>query len=112
MKDYLPYIVSVVTALISFLASLLINKKNNKAEIEKIKLEHKQILERNKQEQDARIAQLEKEYVLKAGTDIVTDFTKQTVEALYSTESVKQELNKQTFNSFKNKKRNGKGKKK
>ena len=77
-----------------------------------MKLEHEQIMERNKQEQDARITQLEKEYALKAGTEIVTDFTKQTVEALYSTETVKQELNKQTFNSFKNKKSSGKGKKK
>ena len=57
------------------------------------------------------VTKIEKEYALKAGTDIVTDFTKQTVEALYSTESVKQELNKQTFNSFKNKKSSKKGKK-
>ena len=35
MKEYLPYIVSVITALLSFFASLWINKRNNKAEMEK-----------------------------------------------------------------------------
>lgn len=112
MKEYLPYIVSVITALLSFFASLWINKRNNKAEMEKMKLEHDQIMERNKQEQDARIAQIEKEYALKAGTEMVTAFTTKTLDAVYSSDSVKQEINKQTFNSFKGKKSHNRRKKK
>lgn len=108
MKEYLPYIVSVLTALVSFFGSLLVCKKNNKAEIEKMKLEHSQIMERNKQEQDARIAQLEKEYALKMGTQLVNSFTDKTLDAVYSTPTVKDEFNKQAFRSMvQNKKRKG-----
>lgn len=110
MKEYLPYIVSVLTALLSFFGALLVNRKSYKADIEKMKLEHEQILERNKQEQDARIAQLEKEYALKMGTQMLTSFTDKTLDAVYSTETVKKEINKQAFNSFVSK--TGKGKKK
>lgn len=100
MKEYLPYIVSVVTALIAFWGSLLVNRKNNKAEIKKLELEHKQIMERNKQEQDARIEQLEKEYALKMGTQLVSSFTDRTLDAVYSSSSVKEQINKQALRSF------------
>ena len=104
MKDFLPYIVSVITALLSFFGALLVNRKNSKAEIEKMKLEHKQIMERNKQEQDARIAQLEKEYELKMGTQMVASFTDKTVEAVYSSPAVKNEINKKANQAFVRKK--------
>lgn len=111
MEEYLPYIVSVATALLSFIGSVLINRKNNKAEIEKMKLEHQQTLERNKQEQDARIAYLEKEIGMKMGAQIVEDFTKKTTEAIFSAPAVSHAINesaKQSFlNKRKNKRRNG-----
>ena len=104
MKDYLPYIVSIIAATLSFVGSLIICRKNSKADIEKMKLEHIQILERNKQEQDARIAQLEKEYALKAGTQMVTSFADKTLDAVYSTPAVREELNKRAFQSISHKK--------
>ncbi len=107
VKDYLPYIVSCVTAGLSFLGSLMINRRSNKQEIEKLKMEHENIMARNKQEQDAKIAALEKEYALKAGTQIVTDFAGKTIDAVFSSEAVKQEINKQSFKSFTSKKSGG-----
>ena len=109
MEEYLPYIVSIITALLSFFGSLLISKKSNKAEITKMKLEHEQIMERNKQEAEAKIAQIEKEYALKMGTQMMTDFADKTLDAVYSSDAVKSEINKQAFKSFVTKK--GKGKK-
>ena len=100
MKEYLPYIVSVITALLSFFGSLWVNRRNNKADIEKMKIEHEQIMERNKQEQDAKIAQLEKEYALKMGTQMITNFTDKTIDAMYSSNAVKEELNKQALKSI------------
>ena len=110
MEEYLPYIVSVATALLSFIGSVLINRKNNKAEIEKMKLEHQQIMERNKQEQDAKIAYLEKEYGMKMGTQIVEDFTQKTTEAIYSAPAVKQAINAQAKQSFLNSRKNKRNK--
>lgn len=104
MKDFLPYIVSVITALLSFFGALLVNRKNSKAEIEKMKLEHKQIMERNKQEQDARIAQLEKEYELKMGAQMITSLTDKAAEAVCSSTAVKNEINKKANQAFVRKK--------
>lgn len=112
MKEYLPYIVSIITALISFIGSLCVSKKNNKSELEKMKLEHEQTMERNKQEQDARIAQLEREYALKMGTQIVADITDKTLDAVYSSNSVKDAINKQAMKSFSGRQSKGHGKRK
>lgn len=110
MKEYLPYIVSIVSAVISFLGSLLVNKRSNKNELEKVKLEHENILLRNKQEQDAKIEQLEKEYALKLGTQMITSITDKTVDAVYSSNVVKNEINKNANKAFVSQK--GKRKKK
>lgn len=109
MKEYLPYVVSIVTAILSFLGSLWVNRRNNKADIEKMKIEHAQIMERNKQEQDARIAELEKEYALKLGSEMISGFTDKTLDAVYSSNAVKSEINKQAFNSIKNRKSGRRG---
>ena len=106
MEKYLPYIVSIITALLSFFGAILVNRKNNKAEIEKLKLEHQQTLERNKQEQDAKIAYLEKEIGMKMGAQIVEDFTKKTTEAIFSAPAVSHAINESAKKSFLNNKKN------
>ncbi len=110
MKDYLPYIVSVLGSLISFLASLLVNRKTNKAQLEQMKKQHEYDMEMQKQELENKIALIEKEYALKAGTQMITDFTSKTIDAVYNAEPVKQELNKQSFRAF-TAKRSGKRRK-
>ena len=108
MKEYLPYIVSVLTALLSFFGALLVSKKNNKAEINKMKLEHEQKMERAKQEQDARIAQLEKEYALKTEMQMVTEITGKTYDAVVNSKPVQDEINKQVYKKFATQKGRGK----
>ncbi len=104
MKEYLPYIVTLICSALSFIASIWVCKKNNKVELEKAEQCHKNELEKMKQEFENKMALIEKEYALKAGTQIVTDFADKTMEAIYSSSTVKEEINKQAFRSFTSKK--------
>ena len=114
LKEFLPYIVSVFSAVLSFLAAVIVSRKSNKTEMKKLKQQHEFELERMQEEYKKKEELLQQEYALRAGTQMVTSLVEKTTTAVYDAPAIKQEINKQAFNSFthqKAKKKNGKKKK-
>lgn len=106
MKDYLPYIVSIICSVISGLTSIIIcfvqisrSKKETEetlaAEKEKIQLDY-----------EYKIKLLREEYALKAGTQMVTDVLNKTVSSVYDTPAVKNTINKNAQQAILNRKKN------
>lgn len=104
MKEYLPYIVSIVCALISFLASVVVCRNNNKTAIKN--LEDQINFEREKLQQDFnnRIELLEKEYALKCGLNVIDNLTGKLTDAVVNSPAVKNEINKTASRTFTRKK--------
>lgn len=106
MKDYLPYIVSIICSVISGLTSIIIcfvqinrSKKETEeklaAEKEKIQLDY-----------EYKIKLLREEYALKAGTQMVTDVLNKTVSSVYDTPAVKNTINKKAQQAILNRNKN------
>ena len=100
MKEYLPYIVSIICAVLSLSGSVLICKKNNKTELEKLKMEQEFELKKTQKELEDKIELLNHEYALKAGTNIVETFTSQATNAIFNSTAVTNEINKKTTRAF------------
>lgn len=88
MSEYLPYIVSVVCALISGITSYLVARKQTKADIQKLEKQYELDLdkEREKFAMEKELMELEHKHSLELkqkemenqmGTDIVSNFTKE-----------------------------------
>lgn len=100
MKEFLPYIVSIICAVLSLAGSVLICKKNNKAELEKLKMEQEFELQKSRKELDDKIELLNREYALKAGTNLVESITSQTTNAILNSNAVTNEINKKATMAF------------
>ena len=100
MKDYLPYIVSILCAVLSLVGSVLICKKNNKNEIEKLKMEQEFELQKAQQELENKIELLNQEYALKVGTNLMENITTQATNAIFSSTAVTNEINKKNIKSI------------
>ena len=126
MKEALPYIISIVTALISMIVSIYVCNRNCKNEINKLKLQnekkkkkiqkqheneletmkrqHQQEMEKLEQMQTHEIEKQREEVTLKAVTNIAENFTESVTSSFLDTPAVKNEINKQANNAFVRKK--------
>lgn len=126
MKEALPYIISILTALISMFVSIYvcnrnckneINKlklqnkqdiqkieKQHKNELETMKLQHQQEMEKLSQMQTHEIEKQREEVTLKAVTNMAESITESVTSSILDTPAVKNEINKQANNAFVRKK--------
>lgn len=126
MKDIvlqiLPYIVSVITGVISAAVSIYVCKKNNKIEIDKIELQNKAEFERIQQEHQNELEKIEllfrqemakneqakknemekkrEEIGLNAISSIAENVTGALTNSVLNAPTVKNEINKQASRSF------------
>lgn len=102
MKEYLPYIVSVICSLISGLTSIvvcIVQINRNQKETEQ-----KLVTEKEKIQLDFenKIKLLREEYALKAGTQMFTDVINMTVSSVYDTPAVKNTINRKAQQAMMN----------
>ncbi len=111
MHELAPYLTSIVCSLLAFLSAVVVCRRNNKADLEKIKEQHNLELEKIrvenenkaellKKETEAKIEVLKQEYALKTGTNMIAAFMDKTTDAVFDTPAVKQKLNQQAAKSF------------
>ena len=64
MREFLPYIVSIVTSLISLISSVLISRKQTKGEIDKLVKQHELDMEKERENHKYELEKIEREYSL------------------------------------------------
>ncbi|MGN0622969.1 MAG: hypothetical protein ACI4JA_03345 [Oscillospiraceae bacterium] len=126
MKEIMPYVISVLTALISMIVSIYVCNRNCKNEIKKLKLQneqdiqkiqkqhendletmtlqHQQEMEKLEQIQTHVMEKQREEAALKAVTGITETFTENLTNSILDAPAVKNEINKQANNAFVRKK--------
>lgn len=111
IQELVPYLTSILCSLLAFLSAVVVCRRNNKADLEKIKEQHNLELEKMriendrkvellKKETEAKIEVLKQEYVLKAGTDMITSIMNKTFDVVYECPATKQKVNQQVTRSF------------
>lgn len=107
MQEYLPYIVSIVCAVIAAISSIFISKKEIKGEIEKLTKQHELNLETERQKHQYELEKqelehkhqmelLQKESENKLGAEVVNTFVSEVVKS--------SEMRQQISNGFINSK--------
>lgn len=100
MEAYMPYIATVLCSILTFIGSILVNRKNQKSELLKMQKEHEYEMEKQKGDFNHKIALLEKEMSLKAETQIMADLSSRIIDAVCGSDPVKQAINAQAMRSF------------
>lgn len=102
MKEYMPYIVSVICSFISGLTSIIVCfvqiNRNKKETEEKFAAEKRKI----QLDYEYKIKLLREEYALKAGTQMVTDVINMTVSSVYDAPAVKNTINRKAQQAMMN----------
>ncbi len=107
MKEYLPYLVSIITALISAIVSISVCRKQTKVEIEKIREQAKANLEMEREKFQLEKEKMELEYKLEiekihAQNDDVfaSGLTNQLFEMVMQNPEVKEKVNQSISNGL------------